>query len=1242
MTDHGGDLHRAPAQHEALWLSPQGGTALADFNLLWSLRIAGPLDPVALRAALGAVVSRHDALRAVFAWHDDDLCWRIRPVGPVELDIAPDDSASHAEAVTAFGLAPHDLGGGPLFRFRLIPLGPEDHLLLCAFHHLVIDGTGWSVFARDLAMALAGLELHEAPSALDLARAQDDWLRSPAGEAARQRAAARLAPLGEGWSLPAPAGDATGVAAHQHDLTADLTTRLRDRAAELGTTPFRLLLSVYAALMARLARRDDVAVLTTLTGREGAAIGTVGFHVTQAVLTAPLTGDTTLRDLSGKMRDGLAQAVRDQRLPLRQALMAAGAPATLRQRAVTDVSFTRRPDPLRLVAGALTLTDRWEELPIQDGALAVQAQDRGDRIQLTWRARQDRLGAPGPLAEQFETLLDQALADPDAPLARLSTLPAGDRALILGPLNATDVDFPDAAPLHRMVVAMVRRQPDAVAIVSGGRVLTYAEVHHAAAHLAHGLRSMGIGRGSFVPLMFHPSAEMLIAELGVMMAGAAFVPLSPDWPPARIAELRARLGTVPMLVAAQAAEGEIAVGGLLDGPPPIDPPETDSHADDPIYCIFTSGSTGTPKGAVNLHRGVVNRLLAMTHAFGPAAEDTVLVTAAGTVDTHVWQFFWPLISGGTVVIPTRSQAISAPDLCRLIDDHAVTVTDFVPSVFADLVPRIEETAAKGFDALRLVLIGGEAMRPGDAARFRRAVPWASLVNSYGPTETSIGTIFHIMTADDAPVPLGRPFANVRAVVMGGDDLAPLETVGELYLGGACLGQGYLNDPEATARAFVPNPFPELGGDRLYRTGDLARMRRDGVIDYLGRADHQIKLRALRIEPGEVETALNRQPGIHAALVRAEGDRLVALLHLRPGAEVSPRRLRDALLQALPVHMVPAEYRTVPALPLAAGGKLDRRAAQALAGTPLDDGLERGDPPGTETEIQLSAAWTRLMGVDFLGRDDDLFRDHGIDSLMAMKLVLVAEEIAGQEIGLSALFHAPTLARFAVRLEAMRGEGSTGPTLLDRQRDHLRTWTGAQLRPGGFLYAKLGPGRGHPLFWCCQGHAELEVLARDLCPHRPVVGMRSGHLITDYAPAALDHLAATYAAEMVEMQPEGPFHLGGNCQAARVIRAVARHLRGLGRDVAQMVLLEETEFTGSTERTALLFGEDSHLNPFRDGTDLMPALAAAYGRDLTVAFVPGAHGHLFTPDLTRTVQAILTRADPPQSALLWLEQGNAGR
>ncbi|CAM3366615.1 amino acid adenylation domain-containing protein [Kibdelosporangium persicum] len=592
-------------------------------------------------------------------------------------------------------------------------------------------------------------------------------------------------------------------------------------------------------------------------------------------------------------------------------------------------------------------------------------------------------------------------------------------------VRGTKVEFGDERTVVRLIEAQAARVPNDPAITFGDVTLTYREVDRRANALAGQLRDAGAGHGDFVPLLMTSGLEVPIGMIAAMKLGAPFVPMDVDWPAARIMDMVRAMAPPVVLCAGGTPPAELPAVITVDATtlPESDPGDLGPPAglDDLAYGFYTSGSTGKPKCALNVHRGLRNRFFYMNKCFPERAGEVVLQTSTHVFDPTLWQLLWPLTNGSRTVVPRSTGLIDLASIIEVIERHQVTITDLVPSVFNVLVEMIdaEPSMAAHLRSVRDLVIGGEEMQAAAVQRFRALVPHVRITNTYGPTEAAIGMMFHeVRDADQEVVPIGLPIDNTCAAIVDGD-MRPVQTgvVGHLYIGGECLGRGYLNEPAKTAAAFVDNPFAGLGTRRLYRTGDLAYLREDGLIGFRGRQDDQVKIAGLRVELGEIGTVLRAHPEVSEAKVvvhtEAEDKRLIAFVTTR--GPVGPAELLDHARATLPAYMVPARITVLDAMPLLPNGKLDgvelaRRASDR--GTPAP--AARNGDAISATERALAEIWTELLAMDPVTRSDNFFALGG-DSLGAQRMVLAVKKRLGVGISIRDVVRAPDLAALAARI-----------------------------------------------------------------------------------------------------------------------------------------------------------------------------------------------------------------------------------
>ncbi|WP_246080034.1 non-ribosomal peptide synthetase [Nonomuraea mesophila] len=863
-----------PLSHaqERLWFLEQFAPGTTQLTIPIRLRLRGPLDVPALAAALDAVAAGHDALRMRFA-----ATWDGRPrvelaeagTLPLTVSDAPDEAAARARA-EEFLAVPFDLAAGPPARALLVRLAGDDHVLVIAVHHIAADG--WSadllmreVFARYDGVAPAAPEVGYAdfaawqrglpPSRRDL----DFWRDRLAG----------LEPLDLPADRPRPPERTYAGAAHTFPLDAEVAAALARLGREHSATPYMTMLAAFAALLGRYAGTADVAVGSPVAGRQVPELdGVIGCFVNMLTMRVDLSGDPTFAELLERVRDVAVDAYAHQDLPFEQLVAELDLPRDVSRSPLFGVILAMqnyRGTAVEAPAGMSVAdfpVDSWAtrydlELYVGDGSggMFVYNTDLFDAATIE------------RLAGHLRTLLERVADRPGRRLSEIDLLSPGERRLVVEDWNDTARRFPGEATLHGRIEAQAARTPDAVAVRFEGRSLTYAELSARADRVAHTLRDLGAGPGSVVAVCAERSLELLPGLLGVLRAGAAYLPVDPGYPAERVAFMLADAAPAVLLTQSTIRPSlpETAAVTLdLDDPdawtgrpgplPAVRP-------DDVAYVIYTSGSTGRPKGVANTHGGIANRLGWMQERFGLGPGDVVAQKTPLSFDVSVWELFWPLRCGASLVLATPGGHKDAAYLRKLIVTEGVTTAHFVPSMLAVF---LGEEGAAGCGTLRRVICSGEELPADLALRCVTTLPGAELHNLYGPTEAAVDvSAWHCLPgtlASAARVPIGTPIANTALHVLD-PAMAPVPVgvPGELFIGGAGLAQGYLNRPGLTADRFVPDPFGPPGS-RLYRTGDLARRRPDGALEFLGRMDGQVKLRGLRIEPGEIEAALRALPG----------------------------------------------------------------------------------------------------------------------------------------------------------------------------------------------------------------------------------------------------------------------------------------------------------------------------------------------------------------------------------------------
>ncbi|KAF1006889.1 MAG: Tyrocidine synthase 3 [Luteibacter sp.] len=1024
--------------------------------------------------ALQAVIDRHDVLRTAVLWdglpEPVQVVWRNARLEIETPDLPSDDRVAALKAHTDPRDHRLDITRVPLMRAVVAHDRQTDRWLLSLLqHHLAMDHVTGDLILEEIGQILDG---DEAMLAAPLPF-RDFVAQARLGASIQEHESFFQAMLGDVDEPTAPFGlldvhgDGEDVRESSLRMPSSLCLRLRRQARVLGVSAASLFHWAWAQVLAKTTGREDVVFGTVLFGRlqggEGADRAMGLFINTLPVRVA--LGEIGVADGVRATHARLSGLVRHEHAPLavaqRCSALPSGTPlfsALLNYRHSVDEQGT---SPAWMRGAELMSVEERTNYPI-----TLSVDDLGDGFALSAQVVEavdaDRLCVY--MLNALTGLADALEHSPSLPSRDIGILGEEERRQVLHGWNDTRHTWNDQGQcIHQLFERQARRTPDATALEYEAQRLSYRELNERANRLAHELRARGVGPEERVALCLWRSIDMVVAIFAVLKAGGGYVPLDPSYPADRIAYM---LGDCqPRVVLAQAGMDIDALSAtadvlLLDGKhrpwddrPIDDPVDIGLHDGHLAYVIYTSGSTGQPKGVMIEHAGVVNRMAWMQEAYGLDASDAVLQKTPFGFDVSVWEFFWPLTEGARLVMARPEGHKDPVYLAETIREYGITTAHFVPSLLQVFIDGDEAAACTG---LRRVVCSGEALPGAVARRFRQVLPGTALHNLYGPTEATVDVT--AWTCDVTPlpdnIPIGAPIANTSIYVLDAQDRpVPAGVPGEIHIGGVQVARGYLNRPELTRERFVPDPYAERAGARMYRTGDLGRWLPDGTVEYLGRNDHQVKIRGLRIELGEIEAGIGRQPGVQAVAVLVREDvpgdkRLVAYVVPTPESRPEASVLRQAIGRDLPDYMVPSAWVFLDALPLTPNGKLDRSALPTPEG---GASIQRGytEPVGP-TETLLAGLWAELLRVEQVGRDDHFF-ELGGHSLLAVRMMSRLRQRTGRDVGLPSLFAHPVLRDFAVAVDI--ADAVDGPALVPVERSGTSPLSFAQRRL--WLAAQLG-------------------------------------------------------------------------------------------------------------------------------------------------------------------------------------------
>lgn len=1038
---------------QRLWFLDQLDRGTPAYNVARVFRIKGPLNLAVLRKSLEYVVQRHQPLRAVFSGTDGEPRQAIQSKASIELPIIELPHLNLRESrinelATEEISRSFQLDTCPPVRFKLIRLCEDAHVLILTMHHLVTDGWSMSIFFRETATAYEAFSGGKEPNLPPLTVQYEDYVEWQHEQLSETVLKPELAFWTENLKDAPPVlelpADHPRPAVPTHSgqivrfyLNADLTKEINELCRNFGVTLFMALLTAFQVLLSRYTGATDIVIGTPAAGREEVELeALVGFFVNTLVLRTKLADDPPFSELLQRVRETELRALAHP-VPFERIVQELQPERNLSTTPLIQVMFILQNMPRQVMELAGL---EFEELDFDSGLAKFDltlevVENNGLHCSLEYnsdifdRSRIERL------ATYYERLVRSCVKRPNCRISGLEVLPERERNTLINEWNETAEQYPKHATLHHLFQAQVDQAQDHLALIHGAQRLTLAQLEMAANHLANHLLAIGAKRGDHIAICMERSIDAVVSLLAVLKTGAAYVPVDPHYPRERL-EFVLRDCAATVLLTQRAVlhrftplvERMIVVDHdrQLISAAPSSRPNIEVGSEDAAYAIYTSGSSGMPKGVLGTHQAGVNRFTWMyrKYPFEPG-EACCQKTTLGFVDS-VWETFGPLIAGVPLYIFSDDQVKDTEVFVHELSKASISRLTIVPSLLRAMLD-VPGNLSADLARLRFIFSSGEALSQELLELCRRTLPNTRVVNLYGSSEVA-GDVTFFDGDQSQPrmsVPIGRPISNTRVYIVDRHmNPVPIGIAGELLCGGDCVAKGYWRREDLTEARFISDPFRPEGGARVFRTGDLARYREDGEIEFLGRVDHQIKLRGTRIEPEEIEFALAKHESVREAAVAVRGslghEQLVAFVVTTADLTVVPDELRRWLRNKLPEPMIPATFVRVNSLPLTPHGKIDRRAlpTEYDADVPLSPYVA----PRTETEREVAKIWCELLKVDRLSVYDQFF-DCGGHSLLAAQVVSRIRRIFRVEVPLRALFEEPTVAALAAAVENAQASGA---------------------------------------------------------------------------------------------------------------------------------------------------------------------------------------------------------------------------
>lgn len=1164
-TDNGFNRIPLSAAQQRLWLLDQLHPGSPVYNVPVALHLKGSLNLPALHRSLQSIIERHESLRTVFTVVNDVPVQEITSQKLKELPLIDLSAGSEEEKkqnlqrrLVEEARRPFDLKNDLMLRALVFRTGVEAHVLFLNIHHIACDEWSMGVLFRELGILYEAFcggrnpTLEELPiQYADFAVWQCDCLQGEALKKPLQYWKDKLRGTLPVLELPAdrqrPAERTHDGATIRYTFPANLSLGLKTLCRDEGVTLFMVLLAAFKTLLHRYTGQEDIIIGTPVAGRNRLELESlIGFFVNTLPLRTSISASMTFRELLRRVREDSLTALTNQELPFDKLVEELHPDRSTAQNPIFNVLFAvqNSTDSVLIPGLQVSAVEIDNDTAKVDLTLVFQETPQGLAAALEYSADLFSEATAVRILQNMQTLLESVIANATHPISKLPLLSRNERRKVIEIWNQTGSEFPRADTVHQLFSAQAHRTPGALAVVYGDKSLTFLQLEERTNQLAHFLIKAGVSPNALVGICMHRSIDMIVGWLGILKAGATYVPLDPTYPEERL-EFMLEDTQMPLLLTEKALSSRLPKGArkicldsewkTISHESPGAPEGIATTSENLAYVIYTSGSTGKPKGVCVPHRGIV-RLLFNTNYVQLEAADRIAQVSNSSFDAATFEVWGALLHGGQLVGLHQDVLLSPRDFASQLRENRITTLFLTTALFNQVAADVPDA----FRPLKQVFFGGEACDPRAVKDILHHGAPQRLVHVYGPTETTtFASWFEVQNVPPGAttLPIGRPISNTTFYVLDQNlQLVPVGAPGELFIGGAGVACGYHNRPELTQAKFIRNPFSDNPKDVLYRTGDLVRFLPEGDVEFLGRVDNQVKIRGFRIELEEIESALQRHPAVREAVVLARDDqnskRLVAYIVSQREQEFSVDDLRQFLKTKLPEFMIPSAFVHLDNLPITANGKIDRRALPAPDNANLP--TRQNIAPRNNLENQLRKIWESVLGVQPIGIRDNFF-ELGGHSLLAVRLFTQIEQKLGLKLPLSTLFQAPTIEQLAPIIST-KTWSAPGASLVEIQPN------GTKL-PIFWLHT-LGGGGGGGLF-------AYRKVAEYLGSDQPSYG-----LVTPPNPfTRIEDMAAHYINEMRTIQPSGPYHLGGYCFGGVIAFEMARQLADKGFKVGMLALIE---------------------------------------------------------------------------------------